>query len=52
MSENLNINGYICANSEIYNILKSENVSSADLKKLDKNSDNKISEDDFAEFTG
>lgn len=52
VSENLNINGYICANSEIYNILKSENVSSADLKKLDKNSDNKISEDDFAEFTG
>lgn len=52
MSENLNINGYICTNSEIYNILKSENVSSADLKKLDKNSDNKISEDDFAEFTG
>lgn len=52
MSENLNINGYICANGEIYNILKSENVSKADLAKLDKNSDNKISEDDFAEFTG
>lgn len=52
MSENLNINGYICANGEIYDILKSENVSKADLAKLDKNSDNKISEDDFAEFTG
>lgn len=52
VSENLNINGYICANGEIYNILKSENVSKADLAKLDKNSDNKISEDDFAEFTG
>lgn len=52
VSENLNINGYICANGEIYDILKSENVSKADLAKLDKNSDNKISEDDFAEFTG
>lgn len=52
MSENLNINGYICANGKIYDILKSENVSKADLAKLDKNSDNKISEDDFAEFTG
>lgn len=52
VSENLNINGYICANGKIYDILKSENVSKADLAKLDKNSDNKISEDDFAEFTG
>lgn len=52
VSENLNINGYICANGEIYDILKSENVSKADLAKLDKNSDNKISEDDFAEFAG
>ena len=52
MSENLNIDGYICANGKIYDILKSENVSKADLAKLDKNSDNKISEDDFAEFTG
>ena len=52
VSENLNINGYICANGKIYDILKSENVSKTDLAKLDKNSDNKISEDDFAEFTG
>lgn len=50
MSENFNINGYTCATGSIYETLKSANLTSSDLKTLDKNSDNKISEDELMEF--
>lgn len=52
MSENLNINGYVCANNDIYTTLKAANLTSDKLQALDKNSDNKISEDELMEFTG
>lgn len=50
MSENLNVNGYSCSSSGVYNIVKNANLTSSELKMLDKNSDKKISEDELAEF--
>ena len=50
MSDELNVNGYICASNKVYDSLKSENISKDNLAKLDKNSDNKISEDELVEF--
>lgn len=50
MSEDLNVNGYTCETKAIYDALKSANVKSSKLKAIDKNSDKKISEDEYQEY--
>lgn len=51
MPENLSINGYICETNNIYTELKTKNLSTDELASLDKNSDNKISEDEYVELS-
>ncbi len=50
MSENFSIQGYECTTKSVFQTLSDKKVNLSDLKKIDKNSDNKISEDELVEF--